>query len=222
MGAILFQHARIFRTSLFNNHVSRSLTVTLGTCDLSRGFPRVQNKATTFINSANDRHDLITTPRSSNIPNPKRMPLLASPIKHHLDSEDERLQFPWFQRSYRAGSFVFHETATFVSRFVTKAIKLLNQNQEKIRYPTQPRNSPTPSSTANPTNHMRALNWRTQSPAGQPKVAGSGLRNASSQAVLTPVRTFASVKERSASPLQQRRPCGLHNGRTHCPTQSSR
>src|SRR6202158_3422858 len=58
MGAILFQHARIFRTSLFNNHVSRSLTVTLGTCDLSRGFPRVQNKAATFINSANDRHDL--------------------------------------------------------------------------------------------------------------------------------------------------------------------
>src|SRR5258708_15618997 len=39
-------------------------------------------------------------------------------------------------------------------------------------------------------------------------LAGSGLRNGSLQLGLTPVRTFASVKERSASPLQ-RRPCGL-------------
>jgi S-adenosylmethionine hydrolase len=39
------------------------------------------------------------------------------------------------------------------------------------------------------------------------KLAGSGLRNPSSRAVLTPVRAFASVKERSASSLQQRRPC---------------
>jgi hypothetical protein len=34
------------------------------------------------------------------------------------------------------------------------------------------------------------------------KLAGSGLRNGSLQVVLTPVRVFASVKERCASPLQ--------------------
>jgi S-adenosyl-L-methionine hydrolase (adenosine-forming) len=40
-------------------------------------------------------------------------------------------------------------------------------------------------------------------------MAGSVLRNRCLRVVLTPVRVFASVKERSASPLQQRRPCGL-------------
>src|SRR5690242_21435032 len=45
---------------------------------------------------------------------------------------------------------------------------------------------------------------------------GSELRNGSLRVVLTAVRAFASVKERSASPLQQRRPCGIQDGRTHC------
>jgi S-adenosyl-L-methionine hydrolase (adenosine-forming) len=41
----------------------------------------------------------------------------------------------------------------------------------------------------------------------QGKLPGSGLRNRCFRGVLTPVRAFASVKEWSASPLQQRRPC---------------
>src|SRR6266478_1684853 len=48
-----------------------------------------------------------------------------------------------------------------------------------------------------------------RSPQHEPILVGSGLRNPSLCVVLTTVRVFASVKERSASPLQQRRPCGL-------------
>jgi hypothetical protein len=47
---------------------------------------------------------------------------------------------------------------------------------------------------------------------------GSELRKGSLQVVLTTVRVFASVKERSASPLQHWRPCRVQDGRTHCRT----